>query len=121
MGLASEFLQSAHVLFLIAGYFRKEEVKGGQDPTSIENVFCLETIKCLPVWQTPSSGECPLRPEQNNDYCTSPSLSLWSYWSSGQKNTNGSNTTALTVSQRFHSTVMVKAVVALYKLALNCI
>lgn len=40
-------------LFLIIGYLKKEEVKGGQDSTSIKNVFCFETIKCLPSWLTP--------------------------------------------------------------------
>lgn len=41
------------VPFLIIGYLKKEEVKGGQDSTSIKNVFCFETIKCLPSWLTP--------------------------------------------------------------------
>ncbi len=85
--LASAFLWSADVPFLIVGYLKKEEVKGGQDSTSIKNVFCFETIKCLPAWLTPSSGESPLRLEQNNDYCTLPSFSLWRYSKTSTKRT----------------------------------
>lgn len=47
--------------FLIVGYLKQEEVKEGHGSTSIKNVFCFETIKCLPAWLTPSSGESPLR------------------------------------------------------------
>lgn len=59
-----------------AGYLKKEEAEGGHRSTSIKNVFCLETIKCLPAWLTPSAGGCPPRLGKNNDYCTLPSSSL---------------------------------------------
>lgn len=111
-------------LFLIVGYLKKEEVKGGQDSTSIKNVFCFETIKRLPAWLTPSSGESPLRLQQNNDFCTLPSFSLWRYnmteteWTKKTQETpmpySKSNTTFPEVSERcwFNSIVKIKAVIS---------
>lgn len=38
-------------LFLIMGYFKKEEVKEGQAPTLLKNVFCFEQLSvCLLGW-----------------------------------------------------------------------
>lgn len=64
------------VPFLFIGYLKKKEAKRGQDSASIKNVFCFETIKCLPVWLTPSSGKAPLRLQQNNNLPSFRSLGL---------------------------------------------
>ena len=50
-GICIPTVWSTDVPFLIVGYLKKEEVKGGQGSTSIKNVFCLKQLSvCLLGW-----------------------------------------------------------------------
>lgn len=45
-GVVGIFIPIIHkCLFLIAGYFKEEEVREGQHSASLRNVLCFETIK----------------------------------------------------------------------------